>query len=148
MSKEERYVEHTAAWELPNGDSVTKSNYNLADIETKYMPIQTEVICDDKDKTIADLKAKLAESESKLEEYKKCNCKECMTDYEKNLNQIIDKFLNENIKLKQQLAISEKALELACEPRDDWDGREYSGTEYDNYYDYFMAEAKEVLENE
>lgn len=70
MSKEERYVEHTAAWELPNGDSVTKSNYNLADIETKYMPIQTEVICDNKDKTIADLKAKLAESEEKKESYR------------------------------------------------------------------------------
>lgn len=49
------------------------------------------------------LKQQLAESERKLEEYKKCNCKECMTDYEKNLNQIIDKYLNENIKLKQQL---------------------------------------------
>ena len=42
----------------------------------------------------------------------------------------------------------EKALELACEPRDDWGGEKYSGTEYDNYYDYFMAEAKEMLENE
>ena len=50
--------------------------------------------------------------------------------------------------LQKQLTITEKALELACEPRDDWGGREYSGTEYDNYYDYFMAEAKEVLENE
>ena len=50
--------------------------------------------------------------------------------------------------LQKQLAITEKALELACEPRDDWGGREYSGTEYDNYYDYFMAEAKEILENE
>ena len=64
----------------------------------------------DKDRKIADLEAKLAESERKLEEYKKCNCKECMTDYEKNLNQIIDKFLNENIKLKQQLA--EKTLTI------------------------------------
>ena len=70
MSKEERYVEHTAAWELPNGDSVTKSNYNLADIETKYMPIQTEVICDYKDKTIANLEAKLAESEKSKESYR------------------------------------------------------------------------------
>ena len=70
MSKEERYAEHTTAWELPNGDSVTKSNYNLADIETKYMPIQTEVICDDKDKIIADLEAKLAESEEKKESYR------------------------------------------------------------------------------
>ena len=50
--------------------------------------------------------------------------------------------------LQKQLTITEKALELACEPRDDWGGREYSGTEYDNYYDYFIAEAKEVLENE
>ena len=54
----------------------------------------------DKDKNYAQ---QLAESERKLEEYKKCNCKECMTDYEKKLNQIIDKYLNENIKLKQQL---------------------------------------------
>lgn len=54
----------------------------------------------DKDKNYAQ---QLAESERKLEEYKKCNCKECMTDYEKNLNQIIDKYLNENIKLEQQL---------------------------------------------
>ncbi len=49
------------------------------------------------------LKQQIAESERKLEEYKKCNCKECMTDYEKNLNQIIDKYLNENIKLKKQI---------------------------------------------
>ena len=48
MSKE-RYVEHTVAWELPTGDSVTKGNYNLADIETKYIPIQTEMISDDND---------------------------------------------------------------------------------------------------
>ena len=54
----------------------------------------------------------------------------------------------ENSQLKQQLAITEKALELACEPRDDWGGVKYSGTEYDNYYDYFMAEAKEMLGNE
>ena len=50
--------------------------------------------------------------------------------------------------LQKQLAITEKALELACEPRDDWGGEKYSRTEYDNYYDYFMAKAKEMLENE
>lgn len=60
---------------------------------------------------VADLEAKLAESERKLEEYKKCNCKECMTDYEKKLNQIIDKYLNENIKLKQKLAEKDQAIE-------------------------------------
>ena len=50
--------------------------------------------------------------------------------------------------LQKQLDKTKKALELACEPRDDWGGREYSGTEYDNYYDYFMAEAKEILKND
>ena len=47
MEDKERYAEHTVAWELPTGDSVTKGNYNLADIETKYIPIQTEIISDD-----------------------------------------------------------------------------------------------------
>ena len=50
--------------------------------------------------------------------------------------------------LQKQLTITEKALELACEPRDDWGGEKYSGTEYDNYYDYFMAEAKEMMKSE
>ena len=65
MSKE-RYTEHTFAWELPNGDSVTKSNYNLADIETKYIPIQTEIISDNKDKTIAKLQQQISELEEEL----------------------------------------------------------------------------------
>ena len=47
MEDKERYAEDTVAWELPTGDSVTKGNYNLADIETKYIPIQTEIISDD-----------------------------------------------------------------------------------------------------
>lgn len=65
MSKE-RYVEHTVAWELPNRDSVTKGNYNLADIETKYLPIQTEVVSDSKDHTINELKQRIAELEEQL----------------------------------------------------------------------------------
>ena len=60
MSKEERYAEHTVAWELPNGDSTTKGNYNLADIETKYMPLQTEIISDAKDQRIKELEEQLA----------------------------------------------------------------------------------------
>lgn len=65
MSKE-RYVEHTVALELPIRDSVTKGNYNLADIETKYLPIQTEVVSDNKDKTIAELQQRIAELEEQL----------------------------------------------------------------------------------
>lgn len=65
MSKE-RYVEHTVAWELPIRDSVTKGNYTLADIETKYLPIQTEVVSDNKDKTINKLQQRIAELEEQL----------------------------------------------------------------------------------
>ena len=65
MSKE-RYVEHTVALELPIRDSVTKGNYNLADIETKYLPIQTEVVSDNKDKTINKLQQRISELEEQL----------------------------------------------------------------------------------
>lgn len=67
MSKE-RYVEHTVALELPIRDSVTKGNYNLADIETKYLTIQTEVVSDNKDKTINKLQQRIAELKKQLEE--------------------------------------------------------------------------------
>lgn len=70
MSKE-RYVEHTVALELPIRDSVTKGNYNLADIETKYLPIQTEVVSDNKDKTINKLQQRIAEFKKQLEEKEK-----------------------------------------------------------------------------
>lgn len=63
---EERYVEHTAAWELSNRDSVTKGNYKLADLETKHLPIQTEVVSDNKDKTINKLQQRIAELEEQL----------------------------------------------------------------------------------
>lgn len=87
----------------------------ISDLEAKLKALQNGIIDDEtlnmlvkEHKLYKDLEAKLAESERKLEEYKKCNCKECMTDYEKNLNQIIDKYLNENIKIKQQLEEKEK----------------------------------------
>lgn len=72
MSKE-RYVEHTVALELPIRDSVTKGNYNLADIETKYLPIQTEVVSDNKDKTINKLQQRIAELEEQLKKKPKYN---------------------------------------------------------------------------
>ena len=99
-------------------------------------------------KQISDLEAKLAESEKKA--YSRGHSQRDIAN-EIKLNALREDVANKEkriVELKQQLAITEKALELACEPRDDWGGREYSGTEYDNYYDYFMAEAKEILENE
>ena len=68
-------------------------------------------------------------------------CRSCATENHYTNEQLIED-------LQKQLAITKKALELACEPRDDWGGEKYSRTEYDNYYDYFMAKAKEMLENE
>lgn len=40
MEEKERYAEHTVAWELPTGDSVTKGNYNLAG---KNYPIKLKI---------------------------------------------------------------------------------------------------------
>lgn len=51
------------------------------------------------------------------------------------------------IDIDRELKEYKKAYELACEVRDDWGGREYSGTEYDNYKDYFLAKAKEILKD-
>ena len=47
--------------------------------------------------------------------------------------------------LKQKVIVLEKAFELACDPRDDWGGEKYSGTEFDNYHYYFIAEAEQKL---
>lgn len=106
-----------ASFDLENEDGdidfckLLKISHGVADEIGMFVDyVAMNKIIKDQSKQITDLETKLAESERKLEEYEKCNCKECMTDYEKNLNQIIDKFLNENIKLKQQLAEKEKEI--------------------------------------
>ena len=43
-----------------------------------------------------------------------------------------------------RIAVLEMALKLACEPRDDWSGREYDAP-YTNYYDYFIDQAEKEL---
>ena len=47
--------------------------------------------------------------------------------------------------LQHEKEIIQKAFELACDPRDDWGGEKYSGTEFNNYHDYFIAEAEQKL---
>ena len=47
--------------------------------------------------------------------------------------------------LKQKAIVLEKAFKFACDTRDDWGGEKYSGTEFDNYHDYFIAEAEQKL---
>lgn len=60
-------------------------------------------------------------------------------------DQKIKELQQELSELKQKAIVLEKAFELACDPRDDWGGKEYSGTEFDNYHDYFIAEAQKEL---
>ena len=107
MSKE-RYVEHTVALELPIRDSVTKGNYNLADIETKYLPTQTEVVSDNKDKTINKLQQRISELEEQLEEKdKEIETKNIINNLYKATVSLRDNdfkdLVDENNSLKQQL---------------------------------------------
>lgn len=46
-----------------------------------------------------------------------------------------------------RIAVLERALKLACEPRDDWGGTEYDEP-YTNYYDYFIDQAEKELKDE
>lgn len=56
-----------------------------------------------------------------------------------------ERLKKELAELKQKSIVLEKAFELACDPRDDWGGEKYSGTEFNNYHDYFIAEAEQKL---
>lgn len=56
-----------------------------------------------------------------------------------------ERLAQELVELKQKAIVLEKAFKLACDPRDDWGGEKYSGTEFNNYHDYFIAEAEQKL---
>lgn len=89
---------------------------------------------------------KLGELEDVLEKYGIDNLEDFIKEYSsRNI-----KLANDNYDLEQELAelkqkaiMLEKAFELACDPRDDWGGKEYSGSEFNNYHDYFIAEAEQ-----
>ena len=55
-------------------------------------------------------------------------------------------YRNDTERLEKQLAITEKALELACETLQDINFKLYN-TEM-NFVDFFKQQAKEMLENE
>ena len=109
---------------------------------------------DDKDKTIADLKAKLVESESKRKSLEE-KIKFLTEETEENF--VDGQKYNQ---LKHQLAIIEKALELACErvkyfeEMQDKEMGFYEFFGYDSNYDLkaiigqYKQQAKEMLENE
>ena len=104
-------------------------------IETRET-FYTEETIRQKDKKIAELEVKLAESEER--------CKKAYRDG--LLQKQFDKDM-EIDQLKQQLALTEKALELACANLYDINFKLYN-TEM-NFEDYFKQQAeKEMLENE
>lgn len=91
---------------------------------------------------------KLAKLEDVLGKYGIDNLDDFIKEYSsRNI-----KLANDNYNLEQELAelkqkaiVLEKAFEFACDPRDDWGGEKYSGTEFNNYHDYFIAEAEQKL---
>ena len=100
---------------------------------------------------------RIKELEEELENYKLCRCVDCSSEYEYGLETSIDELDKENQQLKQQLAVTKKALELAC--------KEITGScEYCSYktmiecpieancldekINYFKTKAKEMLESE
>ena len=88
---------------------------------------------------------RIKELEEELENYKLCRCVDCSSEYEKGLETSIDELEKENQQLKQQLAITEKALELACEHiKEDL---KCDDTE-NEIYNYFKTQAKEMLESD
>ena len=88
---------------------------------------------------------RIKELEEELENYKLCRCVDCSSEYEYGLETSIDELDKENQQLKQQLAITEKALELACEHiKEDI---KCDDTE-NEIYNYFKTQAKEILDNE
>ena len=107
---------------------------------------------DNQDQKIKDLEVKLTESKKQCQE-----CKHLNKKIELNIK---NKLINENHQLKQQLAITEKALELACErvkyfeEMQDKEMGFYEFFGYDSDYDLkaiieqYKQQAKEMLENE
>ena len=91
---------------------------------------------------------RFGELEDVLEKYGIVNLDEFIKEYSsRNIKLANDNYALEQelAELKQKAIVLEKAFELACDPRDDWGGEKYSGTEFNNYHDYFIAEAEQKL---
>ena len=61
---------------------------------------------------------------------------------------ILDNQHKEAIELKDQLALTEKALELACKELDKVEVFDKEFMECDSFYDYFKNKAKEIMKSE
>ena len=146
MEEKERY-------ELTDTDCILDTERNIVVSDVCDVITNADIITDllnQQDKRIKEL-------EQELENYKLCRCVDCSSEYEYGLETSIDELEKENQQLKQQIAITEKALELAC--------KEITGScEYCSYktriecpveadcldekINYFKTKAKEMLESE
>lgn len=126
MEEEERYVYH----EVSN------------EVEQYECYYDTEECCelfDDKD-----ILNRLNQQDKRIKELETCLDEEIESNV--NLYNLRLKTEQENQQLEQQLAITEKALQMACETLQDINFKLYN-TEM-NFDDYFKQQAKEMLENE
>lgn len=151
MSKEEllKYliaeidlIMHDKDYRFENANGTWYSRESCRDLtnEEVFEELRTEL------RQFADLEAKLAECKKKA--YSRGHSQRDIAN-EIKLNALREDVANKEkriVKLKQQLAITEKALELACETLQDINFKLYN-TEM-NFVDFFKQQAKEMLENE
>ena len=155
MSKEEllKYliaeidlIMHDKDYRFENANGTWYSRESCRDLtnEEVFEELRTEL------RQFADLEAKLAESEKKA--YSRGHSQRDIAN-EIKLNALREDVANKEkriVELKQQLAITEKALELACEEINRVEAKFGSAYIRANGYlvDYFKTEAKEMLKNE
>ena len=136
-------------------ERLTDKNHNAINKCSEYSSCYS---CHKENCYIKEIEEKLGELEDVLEKFNigyaaqldsilTVNRTNTLIDIE---NKEILELENTNLKselaeLKQKAIVLEKAFKLACDPRDDWGGEKYSGTEFNNYHDYFIAEAEQKL---
>lgn len=79
--------------------------------------------------------------------YQVCNLKGLVEQRNKQIKNLKTNNKHSAEKKNSKIAVLERALKLACEPRDDWSGKEYDEP-YTNYYDYFIDQAEKELKDE
>ena len=156
MSKEKRFVIQVDPLEIEDNAIYDNKELKLYECQSDMMSDICSLL-NKQDQQIADLEAKLAESEKKA--YSRGHSQRDIAN-EIKLNALREDVANKEkriVELKQQLAVTKKALELAC--------KEITGScEYCSYktmiecpieancldekINYFKTKAKEMLESE
>lgn len=135
-------------------ERLTDKNHNAINKCSEYSSCYS---CHKENCYISELEQKLGELEDVLEEFELTSAEDLRNhlNFQDNMGTIWESKLDlknkiayleqELAELKQKAIVLEKAFEFACDPRDDWGGEKYSGTEFNNYHDYFIAEAEQKL---